>query len=669
MSDISIPGVNSKYSKMVDDLVEVEKTKLTNLEDELQTIKDEKGYWLNINRQVSTLQTAAKSLYGFENPFTNKMVDSSNERILTATADRDASFSQYSVKVIQTASNDRFLSGQLSEDFRVPPGDYTFKVGEEEVSLRYRGGKLSDFAERLNERGRNLVQATVVKNRSDSQVILLEAVPTGSANRLIFSGDSEQFAKDIEMIRPIKTDSRDILPASDKIINQSETAGETFSIQGEEIVLSHGARLQIPLDKPYPVEAGSVLQFSYKTTQISEDSLKVIPPPDPTVPQPPPASLDGVTVNSLSSVVDLPPWENPPLPERIDDFNILSVGDGSGNYNAPPLSDSDDYKVMTVQLKDLVDTLSSLTLKNNNTYRNISIKDIQVFNPTVVADYEAVNPADTARDAVLEFNGIDVVRSTNDVDDLIPGVNLSLHRASDDEVDLDIKPDAEAAKEALIEFVYKYNNLMTNILVLTTDNEEIVNEKEYFTDEERNAALEALGKLKGDMTLRQMKDRLQGIMASPYETSEGNALSLLAQMGISTNETPGGSLAAGKLRGYLEINEDKVDQVLQSKILGVRDLFGKDTDGDLILDSGVGVSLDNYLRAYSQTGGILSLRSDRLDNAIDKKDEEITDYQSYLEDYEQDLRVKYGNMESTLNQLQSSSSYLDTLSNNNNGNN
>ncbi len=668
MSDLSIPGVNSKYSKMVDDLVEVEKTKLTNLEDELQEIKDEKGYWLNINRQVSTLQSAAKSLYGFENPFSSKIVESSNERILTATADRDASFSQYSVKVIQTASNDRFLSGQLDVDYRVPPGDYAFRVGEEEVSLRYRGGKLSDFAQRLNEKGRNLIQATVVKNRADSQVILLEAIPTGSSNRLIFSGDSEQLAKDIEMIRPVRTDTRNILPSSDKIINRTENAGETYAIRGEEIELSHGARVEIPLDTPYRVEAGSVLQFSYKTTEIPEDSYKVNPPADPSVPQPPSASLEGITVKSLSSVVDLPPWETPPLPERIDDFNVLSLGDGSGSYNAPPLRDRDNFEVMTVQLKDMVDTLESITLKNNNTYRNITIKDIQVFNPTIVADYEPVNPADTARDAVLEFNGIEVVRETNEVDDLIPGVNLSLKRASDDEVDLDIQPDTETAKEALIKFVYEYNNLMTNILVLTSDNEEIINEKEYFTDDERDEAMEALGKLRGDMTLRQMKDRLQSIMASPYETSEGNAMALLAQLGISTNETPGGSLSAGKLRGYLEINENEVDRVLNSKIVAVKELFGMDTDGDLILDSGVGVTLDNYLRAYSQTGGIISLRTDRLDNAIDKKDDEISDYQDYLEEYEQDLRVKYGTMESTLNQLQSSSSYLDTLSNSNNSN-
>ncbi|MDC7224029.1 MAG: flagellar filament capping protein FliD, partial [Spirochaetales bacterium] len=640
-------------------------TRLTTLEDELQEIKDEKGYWLNINRQLSSLQTAAKSLYGFENPFSNKLVESSNERILTATADRDAAFSNYTVTVKQTASNDRFLSGQLDEDYRVPAGTYAFQVGEEEVSLRYRGGKLSDFAERLNEKGDNIIRATVVKNRKDSQVILLEAIPTGSSNRLIFSGDSEAFAKDIAMIRPVRTDTREVTPTASNIINRSDLGGDNFSVNSGEIELTYGAKVEIPLDTPYTVEAGSVLQFSYKTTQLSPESMTPTTPPDPSLPGAPPVSLEGITIRSESSVVDLPPWETPPLPERIDDFNVVALNDGTGSYNAPPIKDSNGYETMTVRLNDLVDNLSSVILKNNNTYRNITIKDIQVYNPDIVSDYEPVNAADTARDAIIEFNGIEVIRENNDVDDLIPGLTLNLKRASDDEVDLEITPDIETAKEALIKFVYEYNNLLTNILVLTSDNEEIINEKDYFTDDEREEALEALGKLRGDMTLRQMKDRLQTLMAAPYETSEGNELVLLAQMGISTNETPGGSVSTSKLRGYLEINEDELTQVLDSKIEAVKELFGMDTDGDLIIDSGAGVAVDTYLKAFNQTGGIISLKTDTLEGAIEKKDEEITDYQAYLEEYEQELRVKYGSMESTLNQLQSSTGFLDNLGNNN----
>lgn len=663
MSDISIPGVNSKYTQMVDDLVEVEKTKLTSLEEDLQEIKNEKGYWLNINRQISTLQTAAKGLYGFENPFSSKIVESSNERILTATADRDADFSQYSLTVVQTASNDRFLSGQLDDDYRVPPGEYRFQVGDDQVSLKYRGGKLDDFAQRLNERGSGLVQARVVKNRTDSQVILLESIPMGRENRLLFLDDALSFAKEIDMISPVKTDSRLISPASAKLIDQAPDG--SYSLNDDNLELSYGAKVEIPLTPSYPAEPGSVIRIRLKTVQFTEEDLVVRPPEDPSLPAVPSASLEGITINSIAPSVDLPPWESPPLPERIDDFNVISLKDEWGSYKAPPIKDSEDFYTMTIPVKDYVDVLDSLIITNNSTYRNIIVGEIGIDNPDRVADYEPVNPADTARDALVEFNGIEVTRPTNRIDDLIPGVNLNLRRASDDEVDLEILPDKETAKEALIKFVYEYNNLMTNILVLTGDDEEIINEKEFFTDDEREEALEALGQLRGDMTLRQLKDRLQNITSAPYETREGNALALMAQLGISTNETPGANLTAGKLRGYLEIDETELEQALDTKIVAIKELFGLDTDGDLIIDSGVGVAMDNYLKAYSQTGGIISLKTDRLDNSIERKDEEILDYQDYLEEYEQDLRVKYGNMESTLNTLQSSSSFLDTLNNSN----
>ncbi len=188
MPDISIPGVSSKYNttKLVEDLVKAERIRLTNMEGQVEDYETTKKTWRQVNRDLGELQRAVKALYGFENPFSEKNAVSSNERILTASADRIAPFENYSVRVKQVATSDRFMTPSLQQDFRVERGTYSFQVGDKSVSLKYKGGTLSDFVRRLNKKAEGLIRATTVRDTSSSQVLMIEAIPTGRENRLVF---------------------------------------------------------------------------------------------------------------------------------------------------------------------------------------------------------------------------------------------------------------------------------------------------------------------------------------------------------------------------------------------------------------------------------------------------------------------------------------------------
>jgi flagellar hook-associated protein 2 len=120
------------------------------------------------------------------------------------------------------------------------------------------------------------------------------------------------------------------------------------------------------------------------------------------------------------------------------------------------------------------------------------------------------------------------------------------------------------------------------------------------------------------------------------------------------------------LRGYLEINEDQLDEFLKINSLAIKELFGQDTNGDLVIDSGVGYEIDRFLNPYIQTGGIFSNKIRMIDNNIDDTNDDIEDYKEYLADYESGLKRKYGSMEGMLNQLESSSSSLDSFNQQNN---
>ncbi|OQY34164.1 MAG: hypothetical protein B6241_05620 [Spirochaetaceae bacterium 4572_59] len=667
MADISIPGLNSKYNTetLIKGLVDVEKVKMTQMENSIKDLEDDKKIWQEFNRKISTLRTSTKKLYGFENPFNDKTVESSNERILTASATREATQQDLKFTVIKTAGADRFISPALDDDLRVPQGTYSFSVAEEEFSLRYRGGRLSDFAERVEKKSNGLLNITVVKDTSSTQVILFESQKTGIENKLVFKDDALTWALENNLLKESETESNSI--QFDKIIKEDLLTDKTVSLSGENtLILSAGASIDIPLNGEISYETGMFLEYDITVNELDPESMTPTPPPLPVLPDTPDAIFRGVKVESFDSSASPPPWNAPPPPPLIEDNLIGTFSSEDGISNLPQIQEGSYTENVRFPLSGSSQTLKELSFNNRNTYKEIQISNIKITDPRTDDAYIPVNALSLAQNAVLEFSGIRIERETNDIDDLIPGITLELKRADpDEEVELSIKPDIEKAKEEIIKFVYNYNQTMTQMLILSSDNSDIINEIEYFSDDEREKAFEQLGAFRGDITMMQMKNRLQRVSSSPYPTSLERDLSMLTQIGISTNASggSGGGVNSSKLRGYLEINEDLLDKSLTKMSPAIKELFGMDTDGDLVIDSGVGYELDRFLNPYVRTGGILPNKVTLIDNRIDDTNEDIDDYKEYLEDYEQTLKRKYGTMESMLNQLEQSSSSIDSFGN------
>jgi flagellar hook-associated protein 2 len=159
-------------------------------------------------------------------------------------------------------------------------------------------------------------------------------------------------------------------------------------------------------------------------------------------------------------------------------------------------------------------------------------------------------------------------------------------------------------------------------------------------------------------------------MMNPYVTSAGSSLSLLAQAGISTDSrAPGtGGLDAVKLRGYLEIDESRLDEAIATMLPAVQDLFGMDQDGDLVVDSGIAFLSDSQATAYVQSGGLIPTKLQTLDSQIARTSRDIETYTARLERKEQELKEKYGMMEGALENMEKTSEAIDNFSRNSNRN-
>jgi flagellar hook-associated protein 2 len=120
-------------------------------------------------------------------------------------------------------------------------------------------------------------------------------------------------------------------------------------------------------------------------------------------------------------------------------------------------------------------------------------------------------------------------------------------------------------------------------------------------------------------------------------------------------------LDKSKLRGYLQLDETKLEQALARNAEWVKQLFGNDTNKDLAVDSGLAFSTDTYLGPYVATGGIVANRVSALNDSLARKSREIEAYNRHLADYEKELRRKFGIMESALDSLEQSSKTIENF--------
>ena len=81
-------------------------------------------------------------------------------------------------------------------------------------------------------------------------------------------------------------------------------------------------------------------------------------------------------------------------------------------------------------------------------------------------------------------------------------------------------------------------------------------------------------------------------------------------------------------------------------------LFGYDTDGDLIIDEGIAYKLDKQITAYTQTGGIIALKTSTLDSKIKSSQTRITKLEDQMEQKEAELKQKYSSMQGSLSNLE-----------------
>jgi flagellar hook-associated protein 2 len=160
----------------------------------------------------------------------------------------------------------------------------------------------------------------------------------------------------------------------------------------------------------------------------------------------------------------------------------------------------------------------------------------------------------TAVDALVVVDGLAITRSSNAVDDVIPGVYLDLLSTNTGSpADIRVTRDTAAIKENLEAVVKTYNDAINDIGILTgarsDDPEDIYS-----------------GSLKGDSTVRLIKTRLREMFVADSSTP-GATLTAFRDLGLDLDRT-----------GVMSLNETSLDNALANNFDDVVTLFSAGTN-------------------------------------------------------------------------------------------
>ena len=669
MAGLSIPGVTDTYNTndTVEKLMQIERIPLTREQNQLDEYKAQQSAWREVNTQLTSLRDSTKTLYSYENPFNNKLISSSDENAVTATANRSADIQSFKIDVIQPATADRFLTEELPADYKVAAGVYTYKVGEKQLTINWKGGTLKDFSAAINKRSNGIVKSMIVGASAGKKTLLIESLTTGKENKLVFEGAAKDFAIESGMISPVKSSTTSFggTTAEVKQVSYKETnkqAGmpdisltRTQISDGKVSVQPRGG-YEASVPQSAANNSNTHITFTVKATSIQDITEEINnTAAEPVIPDAGYAEFGGISIQNSQSETLLPKSNQKVEPvDPVTTKNIFYAVFNDGTERVISTPDILNEKEQTIDI-DLSEYkgIKSISVRNANTAYSLEVSQFSTYDSTANLGYAPNHAISEAGDAIIKYEGITITRPSNDIDDVVPEITLHVYEKTEKTATLAVKVDKEASKNALIEFVGRYNQALAKINVLSQNKPDLIDELDYLTDDEKEKLTEQLGMFQTDSSLSNIKSNMQTILSTNYRYSENAEITTLSQLGISTNASGySGSYSQSRLRGYLEIDEKKLDDALENHLDDIKNLFGYDTDGDLIIDEGIAYKLDKQITAYTQTGGILALKTSTLDSKIKSSQTRITKLEDQMDKKEAELKQKYSTMQGTLSSLE-----------------
>lgn len=253
----------------------------------------------------------------------------------------------------------------------------------------------------------------------------------------------------------------------------------------------------------------------------------------------------------------------------------------------------------------------------------------------------ALNVAIKAGDAEVEIDGISVKSKNNTFKNAIQDTELTVSAVTPDgnNATLTIATDKKAAEDKIKAFMDAYNSLLTEVNTLT---------KNRTLGEDGKTVLSEGGALSSDPMVRSIMSQVTKTLGSAF-SSGGAELNNLYALGITFNDQGKMEISSTSLYGA-DSGRERFDNALENNYDKIADLFGA--------DGGITKEMDKIISQFTDRDGLLVNKETSLKDQLKKNTKDREAFERYIVSYEDTLRQRYGALDSTLGQLQSTSSYL-----------
>lgn len=206
-------------------------------------------------------------------------------------------------------------------------------------------------------------------------------------------------------------------------------------------------------------------------------------------------------------------------------------------------ADDGDYRLMLTSKTTGTDSDMTVTVTGDDTLKGI-------------IGSGALTEQVKSQNAVVNVNGIQIVRQTNTITDAIPGVTLTLKAQSTADETLTVTRSTDDNKKAITEWVTAYNSLQSTIASLTKYEPPAVGATAQSSNN---------GVLMGDSTIRGVQSDLRALLTNV----QSGSYAIMAQLGITQDPVKGADGAVGNLK----IDDKKLTKILTDDPAGVQAYF------------------------------------------------------------------------------------------------
>lgn len=334
------------------------------------------------------------------------------------------------------------------------------------------------------------------------------------------------------------------------------------------------------------------------------------------------------------------------------------------------------------------DVITEVILINKNAGYNVFYKDLLVED--MGKEEDAPNYLiSEATDARASIDGVDVLSDSNEFNDVVNGLNITAKKVTPEAFATTIEVDKEGVVNAIANFIRAYNEVID--LLNDTMQRPLARDIRYgleamnrtdlndlattlgvefnmdMSDDALRKKLYYVGVFSGNTLVSTLSQRVRMIVADAYETEYGEELALLDQIGI--NRGNAGEDWAKVKKGFLQVDEEKFMNKIETQMDGIEELFSNDTTGDDIPDTGVAYVMSDFVTPYSQTRGIVENSIAMTKSRLDDNKRRMDDEKDRIEEYRQQRLASYYQMQAELQQAERERKRLESSLNQNNGGN